>query len=166
VIEGVLSVGMLFAFMSYKQQFTSKSASLIEKIIQFKMLSLHLARIGDIALTSTESDSSGVIGGSLAKREFKGDISLKNLNFPYSVAEPLIIENAIIEIKAGQSVAIIGPSGCGKTTLMKVMLGLLKPESGQVLVDGVDIAKIGNQNYRSQIAAVIIRLYRRQYLLF
>ncbi len=53
------------------------------------------------------------------------------------------------EVKSG------GPSGCGKTTLMKVMLGLLKPEAGQVLVDGIDAEKLGKRNYRSQIAAVM-----------
>jgi len=155
VIDGVISVGMLYAFMAYKQQFTSKAASLIDKVIQFKMLSLHLTRIGDIALTPTEDDVASSLGNGLVKREFKGDITLKNLSFRYSDSEPFIVENASINIQAGQSVAIVGPSGCGKTTLMKVMLSLLKAESGQVIVDGVDIVKMGNQNYRSQIAAVM-----------
>jgi len=155
VIDGLMSVGMLYAFMAYKQQFTGKAASLIDKFIQFKMLSLHLTRIGDIALTPVEEDFVGDIGQSLANQNMNGDITLSNLHFRYSKAEPFIVENASIKIKAGQSVAIVGPSGCGKTTLMKVMLGLLKVENGQVLVDGVDITKMGNQNYRSQIAAVM-----------
>lgn len=155
VIEGVLSVGMLYAFMSYKQQFTGKAASLIDKFIQFKMLSLHLTRIGDIALTPVEEDSAGIVGQSLSQKEIKGDMVINNLCFRYSESEPFIIENASATIKAGESVAIVGPSGCGKTTLMKVMLGLLKAESGEVIVDGVNISKMGNQNYRSQIAAVM-----------
>ncbi len=155
VIDGVISVGMLYAFMAYKQQFTGKAASLIDKFIQFKMLSLHLTRIGDIALTPTESDDGGLTGKSLAKQEIKGEISLNRLSFRYSASEPFIFENVSLTIKSGQSIAIIGPSGCGKTTLMKVMLGLLKAETGHILVDGIDIIKMGNQNYRNQIAAVM-----------
>ncbi len=155
VIDGIISVGMLYAFMAYKQQFTGKAASLIEKFIQFKMLSLHLTRIGDIALTPTESDASEVVGGVLAKQVIKGEISLKRLSFRYSATEPFIFENVSLTIKPGQSIAIIGPSGCGKTTLMKVMLGLLKAETGHILVDDLDIIKMGNQNYRNQIAAVM-----------
>ena len=155
VIEGLMSVGMLYAFMSYKQQFTGNAVSLIEKFIQFKMLSLHLSRIGDIALTPVEHDTANVVSGGLGTREIEGEIVLNDLGFRYSSADPFVIEGANIKIKAGQSVAIIGPSGCGKTTLMKVMIGLLKPEVGQVLIDGVDAEKIGKQNYRSQIAAVM-----------
>ncbi len=146
---------MLYAFMAYKQQFTGKAASLIDKFIQFKMLSLHLTRIGDIALTPTESDDGGLTGKSLAKQEIKGEISLNRLSFRYSATEPFIFENVSLTIKSGQSIAIIGPSGCGKTTLMKVMLGLLKAETGHISVDGLDIIKMGNQNYRNQIAAVM-----------
>ncbi|MCP4413179.1 MAG: peptidase domain-containing ABC transporter [Gammaproteobacteria bacterium] len=155
VIDGIISVGMLYAFMAYKQQFTGKAASLIDKFIQFKMLSLHLTRIGDIALTPTESDASEMVADVLTKQEIKGEISLNRLSFRYSATEPFIFENVSLTIKSGQSIAIIGPSGCGKTTLMKVMLGLLKAETGHILVDGLDIIKMGNQNYRNQIAAVM-----------
>ncbi len=155
VIDGVISVGMFYAFMAYKQQFTGKAASLIEKFIQFKMLSLHLTRIGDIALTPTESNASEMAGAVLTKQEIKGEISLYRLSFRYSATEPFIFENVSLTIKSGQSIAIIGPSGCGKTTLMKVMLGLLKAGTGHILVDGLDIIKMGNQNYRNQIAAVM-----------
>ncbi|MCP4977323.1 MAG: ATP-binding cassette domain-containing protein, partial [Maribacter sp.] len=144
-----------YAFMAYKQQFTGKAASLIDKFIQFKMLSLHLTRIGDIALTPTESDASEMVADVLTKQEIKGEISLNRLSFRYSATEPFIFENVSLTIKSGQSMAIIGPSGCGKTTLMKVMLGLLKAETGHILVDGLDIIKMGNQNYRNQIAAVM-----------
>ncbi len=56
VISKELSVGMIFAFMSYKGQFTEKATSLIEQIVTFKMISLHLARLGDIVMTGIEKD--------------------------------------------------------------------------------------------------------------
>jgi len=66
-----------------------------------------------------------------------------------------LVKNLSFEIKPGESVAIVGQSGCGKTTLMKVLLRLLTPSSGDIFVDGVDINKMSLHNYRSQIAAVM-----------
>ncbi len=150
VISGTMSVGMLYAFMAYKGQFTGKATSVIEKLIQFKMLSLHLTRLGDIALTPIESEDSMSTTSPVI-----GQLQLDMIDFQYSSGESLILERASIVIKAGESVAIVGSSGCGKSTLMKVMLGLLKPDKGQVRIDGIDISKLGNNNYRNQIAAVM-----------
>lgn len=61
IIQGQLSVGMLFAFMSYKRQFVSKMVNVIEKVIEFKMLSLHLNRIADIALCQQENLNQGSV---------------------------------------------------------------------------------------------------------
>jgi ATP-binding cassette subfamily B protein RaxB len=158
VINGVMSVGMLFAFIAYKIQFTGKATSLVEKVIEFKMLSLHLARIGDIVQSPVEIDNVGTIAcvrTSIHKRDISGAIELKNISFSYAETEPLIINQLNIKLKAGQSVAIIGASGCGKSTLMKLMLGLLHATSGEVLLDGVNIHKLGVKNYRNVIAAVM-----------
>lgn len=152
VMEGALSVGMLFAFMSYKSQFSTKAAALIEKMIEFKMLSLHLERIADIAMTEQED----VYGDNPALSEpLKGQITLQDIGFQYAGSEPFIFQNVNFTFNAGESVAVIGPSGCGKTTLAKVMLGLLKPAEGKMLIDGTDITKLGLNNYRGQIAAVM-----------
>ncbi len=150
VIDGVMSVGMLYAFMSYKGQFTGKATSLVEKIIQFKMLNLHLTRLGDIVLNPVETDT-----GISSTEKISGNITLHNISFRYSKSEPFIIQNASVEIQTGQSVAIIGPSGCGKSSLLKLMLGLLKPETGEVEIDGIALEMLGNENYRQQIAAVM-----------
>lgn len=151
-LEGNLSVGMLFAFMSYKTQFRDKAAGLIEKIIEFRMLSLHLERIADIAMTEQEN-----VYGDLPsqKAPLQGELTLNNIGFRYSANEPFIFQNINFTFNAGESVALIGPSGCGKTTLAKVILGLLKPDEGQILADGNDIYKHGLNNYRGQIAAVM-----------
>ncbi|WP_163435575.1 ATP-binding cassette domain-containing protein, partial [Escherichia coli] len=70
------------------------------------------------------------------------------------LAKP-IIADLNLSIAAGESVAIVGPSGAGKTTLMKLMCGLLSPDEGAVLVDGMDISNIGVNNYRQCIACVL-----------
>ena len=151
VIDGGFSTGMLFAFMAYKNQFMDKTARLIEKLIEFKMLSLHFERLADIALTEKEKvDSVG-----FAPHEVKGSITLKNVCYRYSDSTPLVINNLSLHIDAGESVAITGPSGCGKSTLLKLMLGLVKPDSGEILIDGVPLEQVGNRQYRQQIAAVM-----------
>lgn len=151
VMDGDLSVGMLFAFMSYKRQFTGNMANLIEKLIEFKMLSLHFNRLADISLTEKErhikSKTSGV--------SVSGAIELKGVSYQYNEKEAPIFKDLDLTINAGESVAIIGPSGCGKTTLAKVMLGLFEPEIGKVEVDGIDIRQIGLSEYRKHIAAVM-----------
>jgi ATP-binding cassette subfamily B protein RaxB len=151
VMEGDLTVGMLFAFMAYKRQFVEKMASLIEKVIEFKMLSLHFNRLADISLTDKEQDIQGKMSG----KKISGDIELKGINYRYNKKEAPIFKHLNLSIKAGESVAIIGPSGCGKTTLAKLMLGLFEPDEGKIEVDGVDIRQLGLGQYRTQIAAVM-----------
>lgn len=150
VIAGDLSVGMLFAFLAYKTQFTNRTAALVDKLIEVKMTRLHLDRLADIALTEQEQE-----GSPQPSRQVSGDLSVKDLSFRYASNEPLLFNGLTLEVNAGENIAIIGPSGCGKTTLMKLLLGLLNAESGKIEVDGVDIKQLGLRNYRSQIAAVM-----------
>ena len=150
VMAGGFSVGMLFAFMAYKNQFTNRMSGLIDNIIYIKMTRLHLERLSDIALTDKENE-----GLDAPKRQINGQLSLAKLSFRYANNEPLLFSDLSITITQGSNIAIIGPSGAGKTTLMKIMLGLQIPESGKIEVDGIDINHIGLRNYRSQIGAVM-----------
>lgn len=152
VMHHEFTIGMLFAYISYRGQFVSKAQGMVDKVIDYKMISIHLERIADIALTDPEKDTRGE---TLTPRVIQGGISVKNLAFRYSEQDPFVFKNINFEIKPGESVAIIGQSGCGKTTLMKVLLRLLKPSTGDIFIDGVDINKMSLQNYRSQIAAVM-----------
>lgn len=70
---------------------------------------------------------------------FYDRIDIQNIMWQYDSAERKILENASLEIKKGESIAIIGESGSGKTTLADILLGLYKPENGNILVDGQDI---------------------------
>lgn len=151
VIDSLITIGMLYAFMSYKSQFTNKASALVDKIIQFKMLSLHMERLGDIILAEEEKHRDGQRN----LESIKGQISLGDISFQYSDNEPLILNKLSCVIKPGASVAIVGSSGSGKTTLMKIMLGLLEPTSGHVSLDGIDIRQLGLRNYRSVIGTVM-----------
>lgn len=73
------------------------------------------------------------------KLDLKQEILLKDVTFSYPNAENCVLEHANMSVPVGMSVGIVGASGAGKTTEVDIMLGLLKPQEGQVLADGVDI---------------------------
>jgi ATP-binding cassette subfamily B protein RaxB len=80
---------------------------------------------------------------------------LENVSFRYSDHADYVLKNLSMHIEAGECVAIAGPSGIGKSTLIKIMLGLIKPETGKILLDDVDIRTIGLKNYRHYMASVM-----------
>jgi ATP-binding cassette subfamily B protein RaxB len=147
----VFTVGMLFAFVSYKTQFSQRVTTLINYAIDIRMLGLQAERLGDIVLSAPETDK--VPEHSLdhlpARIEFKG------VSFRYGSGEPWIVKSLDLTIEAGQNVAIVGPSGCGKTTVIKLMLGLLAPSDGEILYGGAPIHQLGIHNYRRLVGAVM-----------
>jgi ATP-binding cassette subfamily B protein RaxB len=150
VLDGGLSVGMLFAFVAFKQQFVTRTVALVDKAMEFRMLGLHAERVADIALTEREDDR----GVDAVRAGLRADVELRNVTFRYSEFEAPVVHDLNLRIEEGESVAIVGPSGCGKTTLLKLILGLLEPTEGEVLIGGVNIATLGT-SYRDLIGAVM-----------
>lgn len=151
VMAGSLTVGMILAFIAYKNQLTERMTNFIEQVILFRMLRLHLERISDIAMSDIEANRDA----KFQLPEAKGELELKNVSFRYADNEAWIIKDLNLKVTSGESLAIIGASGCGKSTLVKIMLGLLKPTEGKVLLDGIEVSKVGLIQYRKQIAAVM-----------
>jgi ATP-binding cassette subfamily B protein RaxB len=145
---------MLFAFLTYKQQFVTRALALADRWIEFRMLSLHLDRLADIALADHDR---GFERQELVERagEFSGAIALNDIKFRYGDNEPYVLDGLNLDIKPGEHVAITGPSAGGKSTLVKILLGLMEPESGEVLIDGDPLMKFGLMRYRRQVAAVM-----------
>jgi ATP-binding cassette, subfamily B, bacterial CvaB/MchF/RaxB len=150
-LKNEFSAGMLIAFIAYADQFTSRAAGLIDKWVDFSMLKLHADRVADIALTTPEHRTETAWGGPVPE----ASIELCNVSFRYAEGEPWILKDCSLRIEAGDSVAIVGPSGCGKSTLAKIVLGLLPPTEGEVRFGGIDIRKLGLDNYRQWIGAVM-----------
>ncbi|VEB95413.1 RTX-I toxin determinant B [Cedecea lapagei] len=152
VIDGGMTLGMFVAFNAYRSQFSDRTSSLINILLQMRLLSLHNERVADIVLSDPEPE---VAEKRQSVPSQAADFKAKRVSFQYDRLSRPIFSDLNIEVKAGESVAIIGPSGVGKTTLMKVMCGLLKPTEGNVYFNGIDIYTLGLNNYRQSIACVL-----------
>lgn len=150
-LQNVFSVGMLIAYLAYKDQFAGRMAALIDKWIEFRMLRLHGERLADIVLTPPEDGQ----GQPESSPPTDSRIQIEGLSFRYADGEPWVLKDCSLTVEAGESVAIIGGSGCGKTTLVKLMLGLLPPTTGTISIGGVDIHTAGPRNVRSIVGAVM-----------
>ncbi len=158
VVSGSFTIGMLFAFMAYKHQFVDKTTMLVERLIEFRLLGLHLERLSDIGLATPErrielSDVAAVIGCN--DNVESGTIELANVSFRYSEEEPWLLKDVSLKINPCDMISFIGPSGSGKTTLMKLILGLFEPQQGDVLYDGRSLRKYGHDAYRSKLGTVM-----------
>jgi ATP-binding cassette subfamily B protein RaxB len=148
IINGELTLGMVFAFQAYKQNFVGCITRVIDQTINYRMLDVHLDRISDLALE--EPERSDHIEGAMPWQS----IELDNVSFSYGLDQPPVLKKVSMNLKAGKTTAIVGPSGSGKTTLFKILCGLLQPTSGRVLVDGRPIQEIGIRRYRAQLGVV------------
>ncbi|MDO5614014.1 MAG: peptidase domain-containing ABC transporter [Paracoccus sp. (in: a-proteobacteria)] len=145
------SVGMLMAFLSFRQTFSDRALSLVGEVMQFRLLRLHLERLSDIVTAEPDIRDSGAPARMI---DVQGAISVRGVSFRYGDASPLVLDDVSLDIEAGDFVAITGPSGGGKTTLSKLLLGVNAPESGQILLDGQPATPELWRAWRSQIGVV------------
>lgn len=152
ILDGALSVGLLIAFIAYKDQFLGRVSELINRAVDLTMLRLHAERLADIALTEPERRSPFRASDA---HHLPASIELRDVSFRYAAHEPLVLDKVSLRIEAGESLALVGPSGGGKTTLLKILMGLLEPTSGQILVNGEPLARVGLENYRAMLGVVM-----------
>jgi ATP-binding cassette subfamily B protein RaxB len=137
VLGGKFSIGMLFAFVAYQEQFKARITNLVDRLYEFRMLSLQVQRLADVVLEKPEST---FIERVSAEAE-DASIDVKHLFFRYSDTEPWLLQDVTFRVEPGECVAIVGVSGAGKSTLLKLMAGLLKPQSGDVIVNGHSVCE-------------------------
>lgn len=152
VIDNQMTIGMFVAFSSFRGQFSERVASLTSFLLQLRIMSLHNERIADITLHEKEEKKPEI-----EIVAHMGPISLETngLSYRYDSQSAPIFSALSLSVAPGESVAITGASGAGKTTLMKVLCGLFEPDSGRVLINGIDIRQIGINNYHRMIACVM-----------
>jgi len=158
IMTNNMSVGMLIAFLAYRDQFTNRIGGLVDAVMVVRMLSLHGERISDIALSAPEHNTTRRLPTatvSASSRNKPASLQLKNISFRYADNEDFILRDVTLDVRSGECIGITGPSGTGKSTLLKIAAGLNKPSHGEVLCDGVSVATIGLDAYRRQIACVM-----------
>jgi ATP-binding cassette subfamily B protein RaxB len=150
-LQNVFSVGMLIAYLAYKDQFATRVAALIDKLIDLRMLRLHAERLSDIVLTAPEAD-----GRELERAApVAACLSVRGLGFRYGEGERWVLKDLDFDVQEGESVALVGASGCGKSTLAKLLLGLMTPQEGRIEVGGIELGHLGLYRYRQLSAAVM-----------
>ena len=150
VLEGNLTIGMLMAFVAYKHQFGSRFVNLIETYIAWRLLSVDLGRLSDIALARKET---GIDGGGHSGT-LTGRLSCSQLTFRYGFGDEATIRNVDFEVQPGEFLAFYGPSGSGKSTLVKLLVGLYQPTSGRVILDGRPLPEWNIKSLRQQVSIV------------
>ena len=153
VLDSRMTIGMLLAFIAYKDQFLGRVSNLTDKAVDLTMLRLHAERLADIALTLPEPPAQLPLGDE-GPRSPVG-IEVRNLCFRYSDQDAWVLSGVNFHVEPGETVAVVGPSGCGKTTLLKLLVSLLQPTRGEILVDGEPLTRFGMARWRSMIGVVM-----------
>jgi NHLM bacteriocin system ABC transporter peptidase/ATP-binding protein len=153
IMNGEFSVGALLAFQGFLASFTGPAGNFIGAGQTVTELRAQMERIEDV-LRYTPDVSDTRQGDEEITDKLSGRVELRDVSFGYSRLDPPLIENLSLQIKPGERVAIVGASGCGKSTLSKLITGLHKPWSGEILYDGTPAALIPPALFHASLAAV------------
>lgn len=152
VTRGTIKIGDIQAFIQYTRQFSmplTQTAS-IANIIQSTIASAE--RVFELLDEPEEVPEAGKDAVHLAKA--RGNVTLRDVTFGYDAAAP-VIENMNIDVKQGQTVAIVGPTGAGKTTLVNLLMRFYEVGGGSITVDGTDITRLKRGHLRSLFGMVL-----------
>ncbi len=156
VMKGELSVGQLIAFNMLSGRVTQPILRLAQLWQNFQQAKISIEKLSDI-LNTPEETTTTLSKGSLP--DIKGDVEFKDITFRYHLNGPEILKKMSFKIKAGQKIGFVGPSGSGKSTVTKLIQRLYIPESGKVLIDGIDTATVDTAWLRRQIGVVLQENY-------
>ena len=137
VLDGSFSIGMLFAFAAYKDQFNSRTGALIDRLFELRLLSLQASRLSDIVLEPAEPIGERPVL-ELTKPAIPA-LEIRSLSYRYSDTDPWLLQDVNLHVSPGECIAITGRSGAGKSTILKLISGLLQPQSGEVLLGGLSV---------------------------
>ncbi|PYY29355.1 ABC transporter ATP-binding protein [Paenibacillus illinoisensis] len=151
VTRGAISIGDILAFTQYSRQFTQPINQIanISNIIQSTIASAE--RVFELLDEEEEVPESNQ---PLQLQQPKGAVAFQGVNFGYKPDE-LLIKNMNIDVKPGQTVAIVGPTGAGKTTLINLLMRFYEIQDGKITIDGVDIRDMERGKLRSLFGMVL-----------
>jgi subfamily B ATP-binding cassette protein HlyB/CyaB len=151
VMAGELTVGELVAFNMLAGRVAQPVLRIAQLWQDFQQARLSIARLGDILNTQREPAQAGAA----SLPSIKGEISFEHVTFRYVANGPAVLSDVSLHVTPGQVIGIVGPSGSGKSTLAKLVQRLYTPESGRVLIDGVDLGMVDTAWLRHQIGIVL-----------
>lgn len=154
ILQGEFTVGMLFAFQTLLASFMNPVMDLANAGTTIREMRTNMERIEDVLEYPTDVEYPAEYPADVSYDKLSGNLELRNVTFGYSRMAPPLIENFSMTLKAGQKVALVGSSGCGKSTLSKLISGLYKPWSGEILFDGKPISEIDRNVFTGSLAVV------------
>lgn len=156
VLNGNFTVGMLVAYLSYQDRFSSSISNLTDHFFSWKMVDIYKERLSDILLTKNEEQFEHKSNAKNIKtNDNTAILSVKNLNFNHKGSNYNLIKNISLNLNKGEILAITGKSGCGKSTLIKIILGIFQPTSGLILTLGVPHTHKDYVQVRKHIGTVL-----------
>lgn len=149
-VKGTLSVGELTSFLAYCSQYTKPFNEISGVVAEFQNALASANRVFRLLDAEEESDDS-----KLPKLEVKnGCVDFSDVHFAYSEKKPLIRDFSL-DVKSGQTVAIVGPTGCGKTTLINLLIRFYDVNHGHITVDGQDVCAVTRDSLRGAFGMVL-----------
>ena len=157
VLDGTLTIGGLVAFQSLAQNFAAPLNGLVRFGAHLQTIRGDLARLDDVLQYAPDERAQRALDtGAAEEREPapRGTVELERVTYGHNLKEKPLIEDFTLSIRPGQRVALVGGSGSGKSTVAKLICGLLAPWSGNVRIDGQDIADIPPARFAEIVAHV------------
>ena len=151
ILQGDLSVGMLMAFQGFMTAFMAPVEKIVNAGQQLLEMRSQIERVDDVMKYPEDQHADGEHS---EEGKLLGELELRDVTFGYNRTQPPLIDHFNLHLRAGESVAFVGSSGCGKSTLAKLISGLYKPWSGEILFDGRPIETISSDELTNSIAVV------------
>ena len=152
VASGTMSLGDVQAFIQYSRQFTQPLTQVASMINLLQSGVASAERVFELLDAPEEVEEEH--GRSAALEDAHGEVRFEDVSFSYDPERPLISGLSLVA-QPGSTVAIVGPTGAGKTTMVNLVMRFYDPQSGRILIDGVDIASIPRGALRSRIGMVL-----------
>ena len=154
ILRGEFTVGMLFAFQTMLASFMNPVMELANAGTTIREMRTNMERIDDVMEYPADVEYPAERPEDVSYDKLSGRLEMRNVTFGYSRLAPPLIENFSMTLEVGQKVAFVGSSGCGKSTLSKLISGLYKPWSGEILFDGKPISEIDRNVFTGSLAVV------------
>ncbi len=154
VLEGKFTVGMVMAFQGLLSSFTAPATTMITAGQTVQEMTTQMERLEDVMSYPDDEIFSYKLDADADTQKLSGKLEMKNVTFGYSkLAEPLL-KDFSLTLEPGKKVAFVGPSGCGKSTLAKLISGLYRPWSGEILYDGKHLEEINHDTFTGSVSVV------------